>query len=104
MKDIIVEIIKIGILLLGVFYVMNYVFDDKTKDIQKKLDKIESNSKQIDSIFTIVDTIKAQRAVIINNIGKRDDVINKQKDNLKKPLPKDTNINNAIKFLHDYGK
>ena len=104
MKEIVLEIIKLVIILVGIFIVMNYVIDDKTKAIQEKLDKIESNSKQIDSILTIVDSIKIQRAQIINNIDKRTTIINQQKNDLNKPLPKDTNIYNAINFLHDFAK
>jgi hypothetical protein len=104
MKEIVTEIIKFIIILIGIFIVMNYIMDDKTKSIQDKLDKIESNSNQIDSILMVVDSIKHQRAQVINNIDKRTTVINQQKESLKKPLPKDTNIHNAINFLHDFAK
>jgi uncharacterized coiled-coil DUF342 family protein len=86
------------------YIIVTQVMNDKTKSIQDKLDKIESNSNQIDSILTVVDSIKAQRAQVINNIDKRTTVINQQKEDLKKPLPKDTNIHNAINFLHDFAK
>lgn len=99
-----VEIVKIIILLLGVYFIVNYIMDDKTKSIQDKLDKIEVNSKQIDSILSTVDSIKQQRVQVINNIDKRTTVINKQKEDLKKPLPKDTNIHNAINYLKDFAK
>jgi Tfp pilus assembly protein PilO len=98
------EIIKIVALLIGMYIIVTQVMNDKTKSIQDKLDKIESNSNQIDSILTVVDSIKAQRAQVINNIDKRTTVINQQKEDLKKPLPKDTNIHNAINFLHDFAK
>ena len=98
------EIIKIVALLIGMYIIVTQVMTDKTKSIQDKLDKIESNSNQIDSILTVVDSIKEQRAQVINNIDKRTTVINQQKDDLKKPLPKDTNIHNAINFLHDFAK
>jgi hypothetical protein len=78
--------------------------DDKTKIIQEKLDKIEINSNQIGSILTIVDSVKIGRIQVINNIDKRTTVINQQKEDLKKPLPKDTNIFNAINYLHDFAK
>jgi Tfp pilus assembly protein PilO len=98
------EIIKIVALLIGMYIIVTQVMNDKTKSIQDKLDKIETNSNQIDSILTVVDSIKAQRAQVINNIDKRTTVINQQKEDLKKPLPKDTNIHNAINFLHDFAK
>jgi Tfp pilus assembly protein PilO len=98
------EIIKIVALLIGMYIIVTQVMNDKTKSIQDKLDKIESNSNQIDSILTVVDSIKAQRAQVINNIDKRTTVINQQKEDLKKPLPNDTNIHNAINFLHDFAK
>lgn len=98
------EIIKIVALLIGMYIIVTQVMNDKTKSIQDKLDKIESNSNQIDSILTVVDSIKVQRAQVINNIDKRTTVINQQKEDLKKPLPKDTNIHNAINFLHDFAK
>jgi Tfp pilus assembly protein PilO len=98
------EIIKIVALLIGMYIIVTQVMNDKTKSIQDKLDKIEANSNQIDSILTVVDSIKAQRAQVINNIDKRTTVINQQKEDLKKPLPKDTNIHNAINFLHDFTK
>lgn len=104
MKEIVIEIIKIIVILISIFFVLTYVMDDKTKSIQEKLDKIEANSNQIDSILNIVDSIKHQRAQVINNIDKRTTVINQQKEDLKKPLPKDTNIHNAINFLHDFAK
>ena len=98
------EIIKIVTLLIGMYIIVTQVMNDKTKSIQDKLDKIEANSNQIDSILTVVDSIKTQRAQVINNIDKRTTVINQQKEDLKKPLPKDTNIHNSIKFLHDFAK
>jgi len=98
------EIIKIAALLIGMYIIVTQVMTDKTKSIQDKLDKIEANSNQIDSILMVVDSIKEQRAQVINNIDKRTTVINQQKDDLKKPLPKDTNIHNAINFLHDFAK
>lgn len=98
------EIIKIVALLIGMYIIVTQVMTDKTKSIQDKLDKIEANSNQIDSILMVVDSIKEQRAQVINNIDKRTTVINQQKDDLKKPLPKDTNIHNAINFLHDFAK
>lgn len=98
------EIIKIVALLIGMYIIVTQVMNDKTKSIQDKLDKIEANSNQIDSILTVVDSIKSQRAQVINNIDKRTTVINQQKEDLKKPLPKDTNIHNAINFLHDFAK
>jgi Tfp pilus assembly protein PilO len=98
------EIIKIVALLIGMYIIVTQVMNDKTKSIQDKLDKIEANSNQIDSILTVVDSIKAQRAQVINNIDKRTTVINQQKEDLKKPLPKDTNIHNSINFLHDFAK
>ena len=98
------EIIKIVALLIGMYIIVTQVMNDKTKSIQDKLDKIEANSNQIDSILTVVDSIKAQRAKVINNIDKRTTVINQQKEDLKKPLPKDTNIHSAINFLHDFAK
>lgn len=98
------EIIKIVALLIGMYIIVTQVMNDKTKSIQDKLDKIEANSNQIDSILTVVDSIKAQRAQVITNIDKRTTVINQQKEDLKKPLPKDTNIHNAINFLHDFAK
>lgn len=98
------EIIKIVALLIGMYIIVTQVMTDKTKSIQDKLDKIEANSSQIDSILMVVDSIKEQRAQVINNIDKRTTVINQQKDDLKKPLPKDTNIHNAINFLHDFAK
>lgn len=98
------EIIKIVALLIGMYIIVTQVMTDKTKSIQDKLDKIEANSNQIDSILMVVDSIKEQRAQVINNIDKRTTVINQQKEDLKKPLPKDTNIHNAINFLHDFAK
>jgi Tfp pilus assembly protein PilO len=98
------EIIKIVALLIGMYIIVTQVMNDKTKSIQDKLDKIESNSNQIDSILTVVDSIKAQRAQVINNIDKRTTVINQQKEDLKKPLPKDTNIHNVINYLKDFAK
>ena len=98
------EIIKIVALLIGMYIIVTQVMTDKTKSIQDKLDNIEANSNQIDSILMVVDSIKEQRAQVINNIDKRTTVINQQKDDLKKPLPKDTNIHNAINFLHDFAK
>jgi Tfp pilus assembly protein PilO len=98
------EIIKIVALLIGMYIIVTQVMNDKTKSIQDKLDKIEANSNQIDSILLAVDSIKAQRAQVINNIYKRTTVINQQKEGLKKPLPKDTNIHHAINFLHDFAK
>jgi Tfp pilus assembly protein PilO len=103
MKEI-VEIIKIIVLLLGMYFIVNYIMNDKTKSIQDKLDKIEVNSNQIDSILCMVDSIKQQRVQVINNIDKRTTVINKQKEDLKKPLPKDTNIHNVINYLKDFAK
>ena len=98
------EIIKIMALLLGIYIIVTQVMNDKTKSIQQKLDKIEANSNQIDSILMVVDSIKHQRSQVINNIDKRTTVINQQKESLKKPLPKDTNIHNSINFLHDFAK
>ena len=91
-------------LLIGMYIIVTQVMNDKTKSIQDKLDKIEANSNQIDSILTVVDSIKVQRAQVINNIDKRTTVINQQKEDLKKPLPKDINIHNSINFLHDFAK
>ena len=65
------EIIKIVALLIGMYIIVTQVMNDKTKSIQDKLDKIEANSNQIDSILSVVDSIKAQRAQVINNIDKR---------------------------------
>jgi Tfp pilus assembly protein PilO len=98
------EIIKIVALLIGMYIIVTQVMNDKTKSIQDTLDNIEANSNQIDSILTVVDSIKVQRAQIINNIDKRTTVINQQKEDLKKPLPKDTDIHNSINFLHDFAK
>lgn len=98
------EIIKIIIFLLGIYFIVSFVIDDKTKSIQDKLDKIENNSNQIDSILVVIDSIKQQRSQVINNIDKRTTVINQQKEDLKKPLPKDTNINNAINYLKEFAK
>ena len=103
MKEIL-DIIKILVLLVGVYFIVTFIMTDKTKSIQDKLDKIEANSNQIDSILISIDSIKCQRAQVINNIDKRTTVINQQKEDLKKPLPKDTNIHNAINFLHDFAK
>jgi Tfp pilus assembly protein PilO len=103
MKEIL-DIIKILVLLVGVYFIITLVMNDKTKSIQDKLDKIEANSNQIDSILISIDSIKGQRAQVINNIDKRTTVINQQKEDLKKPLPKDTNIHTAINFLHDFAK
>ena len=103
MKEIL-DIIKILVLLVGIYFIVTLVMNDKTKPIQEKLDKIEANSNQIDSILISIDSIKGQRAQVINNIDKRTTVINQQKEDLKKPLPKDTNIHNAINFLHDFAK
>lgn len=104
MKEIVIEIIRIGALLIGIFFILNYIMGDKTKSIQEKLGKIESNSSQIDSILTIVDSIKHERVQIINNIDRRTTVINQQKNDLNKPLPKDTNIYNAINYLREFSK
>lgn len=98
------EIIKIIVILLGIYFIVFFVIDDKTKSIQDKLDKIENNSNQIDSILVAIDSIKQQRTQVINNIDKRTTVINQQKEDLKKPLPKDTNINNAINYLKEFAK
>jgi Tfp pilus assembly protein PilO len=98
------EIIKVLVLLIGTYFILQYVTNNNSQKIQKKLDKIETNSNQIDSIFNTVKLIKEQKAQIINNIDRRTTIINKQKDELTKPLPKDTNIHNAINFLHEFAK
>jgi Tfp pilus assembly protein PilO len=103
MKEIL-DIVKILVLLVGIYFIVTFVMTDKTKSIQDKLDKIEANSNQIDSILISIDSIKGQRTQVINNIDKRTTVINQQKQDLNKVLPKDTNVHNAINFLHDFAK
>lgn len=101
MKETIIEICKVLLILLGIFLIMDYLIDDKTKQIKDKLDKIENNSNSIDSIKVIVDSIKQEKTQIINNIDRRTVIINQLKDDLKKPTPKDTDVNNAINFLKE---
>ena len=104
MKEIVLDIIKIVVIFIGVYFIITLVINDKTDIIQEKLDKIETNSKHIDSILTITDSIKGERIQVINNIDRRTTIINQQKSDLKKVLPKDTNFYNVINYLHDFAK
>lgn len=104
MKEIVLEIIKFIVFLIAIFIIVNYVTPDNTKDITDKLGRIESNTKQIDSILNVVDSIKEQKVQIINNIDKRTIVVNQQKVELNKVLVKDTNLIRSIIFLHEFAK
>lgn len=108
MKEIVIEIIKEGIkilIMLGCFYfLVNTFMDNKTDEIKKSLNTIKLNNDSTNSVLLKIDSLKNERPVIINNIDKRTIITNNLKQELKTPMIKDTNIIEAINFLHEQGK
>jgi hypothetical protein len=104
MKEITTEVFKIIIIILGIFFIVKYILNDKIGSVNEKLNKIESNTTKIDSISIEIDSLVGRKSLIINNINNRTTIINQQKKDLGEKLPKDTNINNAINYLREFAK
>jgi len=104
MKEYLIELIKAAFLIIIIIFCVSKLIDNKNDKIEQKLNTIETNSRKIDSILIMVDSVKSQRTNIVNNIDKRMTVINNLKEEKKKPYIKDTSITNAVNFLNDFSK
>lgn len=104
MKEIVIECVRILLLLGCIYLVVGNLMDNKTEQIKKDLNIIKLNNDSTNSVLLKVDSLKNERTVVINNIDKRTIITNNLKQELRTPMIKDTNIIEAINFLHEQGK